>query len=103
MAFVWDPAKGEENFRKHRIRLSTAEHIFDDPFRIKRRDDDSSITEERYQTLGEAGSVLFAVYTEEGPENTRLITARLATAKERRIYHGRTGTAYPHGWVRADP
>jgi uncharacterized DUF497 family protein len=43
------------------------------------------------------------IYTEEGAEGTRIISARLATAKERRIYHGRTGTAYPYGWERANP
>ena len=102
MAFVWDPVKEIENFLKHRIHFSTAERIFDDPFRIKRRDDDSSETEERYQSLGKTGPVLFVVYTEEGPEDTRLITARLATAKERRIYHG-SGTAYPYSWERVEP
>ncbi|MDR2478628.1 MAG: BrnT family toxin [Treponema sp.] len=103
MAFVWDPAKAAENVRRHNVYFEDAEHIFDDPFRMKRRDDDSSITEERYQTLGEAGSVLFVVYTEEDPDDMRLITARLATAKERRIYYGRTGTAYPYGWERVNP
>ncbi|GHV72492.1 hypothetical protein AGMMS49928_29540 [Spirochaetia bacterium] len=102
MAFVWDPVKEAVNFRKHHIHFSTAEHIFNDPFRVKRLDDDSSITEERYQTIGEAGAVLFVVYTEEGLDDTRFITARLATAQERRIYHGGDGTAYPYGWERAD-
>ncbi|GHU70800.1 hypothetical protein FACS189450_05820 [Spirochaetia bacterium] len=102
MAFVWDPVKDEENFHKHHIHFSTAELIFDDPLRIKRRDDDSSIAAERYQSIGVADAAFFVVYTEEGPEDTRLITARLATAKERRIYHGGTGTTYPYGWVRSD-
>jgi uncharacterized DUF497 family protein len=102
MAFLWDPAKDEENFRKHNIHFATAEHLFEDPFHIKRRDDDSSETEDRYQTIGEAGAVLFVIYTEEADEDTLIISARLATAKERRIYHGRTGTAYPYGWERAN-
>jgi uncharacterized DUF497 family protein len=103
MAFLWNPVKDKENFRKHNIHFGTAEHLFEDPFRIKRRDDDSSETEERYQTIGEAGAVLFAVYTEETGDDTRIISARLATAKERRIYHGRTGKAYPYGWERVNP
>jgi uncharacterized DUF497 family protein len=101
MAFLWNPAKDEENYRKHNIHFATTEHIFEDPFRIKRQDDDSSETEERYQTIGEAGAVLFVAYTEETAEDTRIISARLATAKERRIYHGRTGAAY--GWERVNP
>jgi uncharacterized DUF497 family protein len=104
MAFVWDPAKAAENVRRHKVYFEDAEYIFDDPFRIKRRDDDSSITEERYQTLGEADSVLFVVYTEEDPDDTRLITARFATAKERRIYErNKFSTAYPYGWERINP
>ena len=102
MAYVWDPAKEAENFLCHKIHFYDAEYVFDDPFRIKRRDDDSSITEERYQTIGEAGLALFVVYTEEGPEDTRIISARLATAKERRIYYGRAGTTHSYGWERVN-
>jgi uncharacterized DUF497 family protein len=103
MAFLWDPAKYKENIRVHNVYFEDAEHIFEDPFRIKRRDDDSSGTEERYQSIGEAGAVLFVVYTEEAADDTRIISARLATAKERRIYHGGIGKAYPYGWERANP
>jgi uncharacterized DUF497 family protein len=103
MAFLWDPKKDAENYLKHNLHFATAEHIFGDPFRIKRRDDDSSRTEDRYQTIGKAGTVLFVVYTEESADNTRIISARLATAKERRIYHGGIGTTYPYGWEQAKP
>jgi uncharacterized DUF497 family protein len=103
MAFIWDPQKEDENYLKHGLHFATAEHIFGDPFRIKRRDDDSSRTENRYQSIGKAGTILFVVYTEESADDTRIISARLATAKERRIYHDRTGTTYPYGWEWADP
>jgi uncharacterized DUF497 family protein len=43
------------------------------------------------------------IYTEEAAEDTRIISARLATAKERRIYHGGISTAYPYGWERVKP
>jgi uncharacterized DUF497 family protein len=99
MAFIWDPNKAEINVRVHGIRFTTAEYIFDDPLRIRRHDDDSSDSEERYQTIGRAGQVLFVVYTEEGDEDIRLITARVASPKERRIYG--FSEAYPHGWERA--
>ena len=96
MAFICDPKKNKENFECHGIFLSDAEPVFNDPFRVTRRDDDSSVTEERYQTIGMAGKVLFVVYTEEGPEDTRLISARIAEPKERRVYYERTGRQY--GW-----
>ena len=43
--------------------------------------------EERWQTLGKVGPVLFVVYTERG-ENKRIITARPADKIERRSYNG---------------
>jgi uncharacterized DUF497 family protein len=121
MAFIWDPEKAEKNFRDHGVYFEDAEYVFDDPRRIKRRDsqaalaastihslqnkaagldDDSSGSEERYQTIGTAKKVIFVVYTEEGDDDTRLITARVADPKERRIYHGFSET-YPYGWERA--
>ena len=96
MAFVWDPAKDEINIRCHKIHLKDAEPVFDDPFRVSRRDDDSSMSEERYQTIGMANRVLFVVYTEEGLEDTRIISAMIADPKERRIYHDGIGKEY--GW-----
>jgi uncharacterized DUF497 family protein len=100
MAFIWDPEKAEKNFRFHGVRFEAAEYVFDDPRRIKRRDDDSSESEERYQTIGMTRRLLFVVYTEEGEDDTRLISARFADPKERRIYHG-FSEAYPYGWERA--
>ena len=47
--------------------------------------------EDRWQTLGKAEGIVFVVYTEcesEVKDETRLITARLATKAERRIYNG---------------
>ena len=38
-------------------------------------------------TIGIAGEVLFVVYTER-KETIRLISARLATARERSLYYG---------------
>jgi uncharacterized DUF497 family protein len=100
MEFEWSDEKAEDNFRVHHIRFEEAAFIFDDPLRIIRRDDDSSTNEERWQTIGTVGRVLFVVYTERGEDGTRLISARLATPKERRIY-GNSET-YPYGWKRAD-
>jgi len=40
--------------------------------------------EDRYIAIGMVGDLLFVVFTERG-ENIRLISARLATEKEKRI------------------
>jgi uncharacterized DUF497 family protein len=34
MSCEWDPRKAEANFRKHAIRLSEAEPVFDDAFAV---------------------------------------------------------------------
>jgi len=49
--------------------------------------EDNTSGEERWQTLGKVGPVLFVVYTERG-ENKRIITARPADKTERRSYNG---------------
>ena len=99
MIFEWDEEKAEINFRKHKVRFSIAERIFDDPNRIERIDEDENNLEERWQTIGMADKVLFVVYTERD-DNTRIISARLADTYERKIY-GNSET-YPHNWHRAN-
>ena len=85
--FEWYSEKERQNVEKHGIDLEAVKKIFDDPFRIIQYDKGHSGLEDRWQTLGTANGVLFAVYTERG-EITRIITARKATPEERRIYYG---------------
>ena len=35
----FDPAKDEQNWKKHKIRFATAALVFADPYRIERLDD----------------------------------------------------------------
>jgi len=86
----WDDDKNEINKREHEgMTFDLAQLVFADPNRLERLDrSESNISgEERWQTLGMAGKVLFAVYTERG-EKKRIISARLANKVERRSYHG---------------
>jgi uncharacterized DUF497 family protein len=90
---VWDEAKNAGNKRKHGIGFETARFVFADPERLFRldRSEGNAAGEERWQSLGMAEGVVFAVYTErekEGVNETRLITARLANKTERRSYNG---------------
>jgi uncharacterized DUF497 family protein len=64
-------------------------------------EDEHSIDEERYQTLGKVGRVLLVVYTEPNENKRRLITARVATSEERRIYYG-TSTGHVDDWSDAN-
>jgi len=88
LGFEWDEEKASRNLEKHGISFETAVKVFLDENRIEIYDKThSNENEDRYITIGLAGKVLFVVYTERHPR-IRLISARLATAKERRIYYG---------------
>ena len=85
----WDEEKNGINKAIHHINFEDAQYVFFDPDRLERidRSAKNKSTEERMQTLGMVGKVLFAVYTERGKKK-RLISARLATKAERRSYYG---------------
>ena len=85
MRFEWDYQKEIINIRKHGIDFQTASLVFHDPNRIELFDDAHSTEEDRYNTIGMAHNVLFVVYTERR-DNIRIISARIATAYERRLY-----------------
>ncbi len=92
MTFEWDEAKERYNIWKHGIRFITATSVFSDPFRLEIYDEMHSDDEVRYITIGEIKSecmILFVVYTERA-ESIRIISARRASSKERRLYYDRT-------------
>ncbi len=84
----WDPEKNEQNIKKHGIGFATARLVFADINRIEYFDSIHSVTEDRFVVIGLVHDVLFVVYTMRG-ETIRLISARLATATERKVYYGR--------------
>jgi uncharacterized DUF497 family protein len=90
MRVEWDKTKNETNQAKHGIDFETAQLIFDDPFCITfvERVTDG---EERWHAIGsiEKIIVLVAVHTyrgENSEEVIRIISARRATPKERKLY-----------------
>ena len=90
MIFTWDEGKDILNFERHGIHLGTAAYIFNDPYRIERPDVslNNNTLENRWQTIGKVDNILFVAYEERVGDEIRLISARLATARERRIYNG---------------
>jgi len=82
----WDPAKARANFSKHGIRFADASTALEDDLALTIRDVFSA-DEERWITVGmdAVGRLLVVVYTWRG-ESVRLISARLATARECRQY-----------------
>lgn len=98
MEFEWDDKKDALNYRKHRIHFEDAQYVFCDSNRLERLDSsaENDGTEERWQTIGKIGEVIFVAFTER-KDRIRLISARPATAKERRFYNG-TGDFTAEGW-----
>lgn len=86
LEFEWDEEKNEINKRKHGIDFNTALHVFDDEDRIEIYDIEHSVDEDRYNTIGRVHDILFVVYTER-KDKIRIISARLASAAERRLYY----------------
>ena len=86
MKITFDPNKAAINYRKHGIRFSDAEPVLFDPLALTREDKDAA-GEQRFVSIGvdATGRVLVVVFTYRG-EEIRLISARLATAKEREYY-----------------
>lgn len=87
MRFEWNPEKARENERKHRVSFEEAAAVFGDPLAMTFPDPDHSIGEDRHLTFGLSSSnrMLVVAHTERGGA-LRVISARMATKGERRIY-----------------
>ena len=85
--FEWDVDKARANLRKHGVAFDEAVTAFSDPLSVLLPDPDHSVDEERYLVLGmSSASRLLVVAFVERPPRTKLITARLATRRERHQY-----------------
>jgi hypothetical protein len=86
--FEWDLQKAESNLRKHGVSFTAAASVFFDPLAWTFPDPDHSLGEDRFITVGEAAGhgVLVVGHTDIDEERIRIITARLATKRERREY-----------------
>ena len=86
MFFEWDEAKAAANWKKHRVDFKDAMRVFEDENRKEYYDAAHSDDEDRYITIGMADNVLFVVYAERR-ETVRIISARHANRRERRLYY----------------
>jgi uncharacterized DUF497 family protein len=94
MRFEWDDQKERRNWLKHKVRFDVALRVFDDAWAVSFLDRTVE-GELRWQTIGTVprttgGSLLLLVahttMEVEGEEVIRIISARKATARERRVY-----------------
>jgi uncharacterized protein len=84
--FLWDSEKASSNISKHGVRLESACQVFFDPF--VRIDDATDDHEARDAAIGftENWTLLFVVHLIREGSTIRIISARQATAQERRTY-----------------
>ena len=98
MIFEYDEEKSESNIKKHGLSLKNAAKVFLDYDRIELYDEEHSDEEDRFNIIGCIGDdILFVVYTEREKRKRngnrvdiiRIISARMATDFERRLYYGK--------------
>jgi uncharacterized protein len=92
--FTWDERKNRANQQKHGISFETAILVFNDPFNVSAQDREVD-GEPRWQTIGLVNGVhvLLVAHTldveidrDDEEEVIRILSARRATRRERRIY-----------------
>jgi len=87
LQFTWDPAKAEANFKKHGVSFEDAATVFRNPLAKVLPDPTHSEHERRSLIIGHSaqGGLLLVVFTDKN-DRIRIISAREASARERREY-----------------
>ena len=91
--FEWDERKNRQNQKLHGIAFEDARFVFNDPLKIILPDLYHSEKEERWLAIGFVSRVLFVVFTERSENTIRIISARVATKAERRLYNDQNNQA----------
>lgn len=88
--FEWNLSKARANLKKHGVSFEEAQSVFFDENAIQFFDSGGSVEEERFLMLGlsENSRILLVCHCEREDEVIRIISARRATAKERKHYIG---------------
>ena len=91
MQFEWDPKKAKRNLKKHGVSFEEGVTVFYDPLSATFDDPDHSVGEHRYVTIGLSSRdrLLVVAHAERG-EILRIISARPATAYERKRHERQT-------------
>ena len=87
MTFEWDSLKAESNLKKHGVSFDEAASVLFDPLAVSGNDPDHSIQEFRFVTFGFSSKdrLLSVVHTVRR-NSIRIVSTRLATRAERRLY-----------------
>ncbi len=87
LLFEWDPKKAQLNIKNHGVSFDQASTAFRDPLSLTIDDPLHSEDEKRFVLIGRSirGRLLVIVHTDR-VERIRIISARLATKRERLRY-----------------
>lgn len=87
LQFEWDANKAIKNIEKHQVSFEEAATVFDDPLFITFVDEEHSVDEERYITIGlsSRGRLLMLAHTDREGQ-IRIISARKTTRREEQYY-----------------
>jgi uncharacterized DUF497 family protein len=87
MRFEWDRRKAIANLRKHGLTFDEATTVFGDTLSVTILDPDHSVEEDRFITIGlsACSRMIVVVHVDDG-DTVRIVSARLATPRERRRY-----------------
>ncbi|OGU13800.1 MAG: hypothetical protein A2X61_14150 [Ignavibacteria bacterium GWB2_35_12] len=92
--FSWDIKKARQNIIKHNIKFENAATILRDPNALSIFDEEHSLNEDRWMTMGidSNGILLVVIHTfhqiDDENINIRIISARKATKVEIKQYKG---------------
>jgi len=89
--FEWNLSKAASNKKKHGVSFEEAKSVFYDEFALQFFDEKSSIAEDRFLLMGLSAKsrVLLICHCEsDSGDLIRIISARKATNKERKLYKG---------------
>jgi uncharacterized protein len=88
IVFEWNKKKAKINFTKHKVDFEEAKTVFYNPLSRIFDDEIHSINEKRELIIGHSskGRLLIVIFTEKKQNLIRLISARIATNKERKEY-----------------
>ena len=87
MNFQWDEDKARTNLEKHGVSFEEATTVLGDPLSLTIPDPAHSQVEDRWSVLGHSHlrKLLVVVHTERG-DNSRIISPRRASKRERKSY-----------------
>ena len=87
LGFEWDETKAGANLTKHGVSFEEAATVFGDPLSLTIPDPAHSQAEDRFVIIGQSHrrKLLVVVHTERG-DNIRVISARRASKRERKVY-----------------